>query len=152
MLREQHDLSDVHRRVRHRSIQRFDDEERFVADVHGAIEVPGCEGLDRAERCGPPRLPARHHLIARRPLGHLEFRIAVAIRLLAVSRQEIREARSQVAGNVLDDNREAVRFGIDGRVQLVVADLRERFFGERFEVPVGPDDVAQIRFPKRVHG
>src|SRR5205823_11968332 len=105
-----------------------------AADLNGPSEILGRERLDRGEGGRPARLPPRKHVGARRPRRQLEFRIAAAIRLLAVSREEIGEARSQVAGDVLDDDRDAVGVRIDERVKVGVGYLRERALAERLVV------------------
>ena len=92
-------------------------------------------------------------LLARGARGHLEFGVAMSIRLLAVRRQEIGEPRPQVSTDVPDDDRDAVRVGIDERVEVIVRDLRDGALGERSVIPVHPDHVLEIRGSKiRGHG
>src|SRR5882672_9707181 len=68
------------------------------------------------------------------------------IGLLAVARQKIPEPRSQIAADVPDDDRDAVRVGVDLFVEIGVGGhLRDRSFAERLVVPEGSNDVLEIR-------
>ena len=64
------------------------------------------EGFEQAR---PAALPIGHDRRAGGPALNLELPVAVAIRLLTVGGQKVREARPQVAGHVPHDHREAVR-------------------------------------------
>src|SRR5581483_1097457 len=98
VLREKDNLADVIRGMRGRPIERLDHGERFVADVDGAFEIRGSEPIELAQHHLPRGVPARDELAARERL-RLELRVAVAIRLLAVRRQELLKTRAEVAGD-----------------------------------------------------
>src|SRR5438094_887371 len=104
MLREKNDLTDVIGGVGDGAIQRFDSDERFAANIDGAFEVRGRQGLDRREGDAPRLVPPTEHVAARYLDRHLELVVSIAIRLLAIGGQEIAEPRPQVAGDVLDDD------------------------------------------------
>src|SRR5262249_25766212 len=71
-----------------------------------------------------------HEGLARAGFGLLELRVAMSVRLLAVGGVEARPTRAQVAGDVLDDQRDGVGFRIERREELRVVDLRHRFIRE----------------------
>ena len=86
-----------------------------------AQQVGRRQRLERGEQDRASRVPSL--AASPREPGSLELELAVAvpIRLLAVGRQEVGEARAQVARHVLHDHRQAVRLGVERHVQLVVA-------------------------------
>ena len=75
----------------------------------------------------------------------LELGVAVPVRLFAVARQEIAKSRLQVSTHVLHEVRDAVGVGIDGPVQILVRDLRERSVAEHLVVSETVRDVLEIR-------
>src|SRR4030095_16658265 len=72
----------------------------------------------------PAALPASDQLLLCER-GILELAVAIAVRLLAVARQESGPARELVAGDVQDQCREAVGAGVEPCTPLVVGHLAE---------------------------
>src|SRR5687768_2662968 len=97
----------------------------LAADRDGLRQVFRSQRRQRVEQHAPAALPVLHHRVARRERVD-ELAVAVAIRLLAVARQEIREPRPQVAGHVLHDDGDAVRVRVERRAQLLVRQLHDR--------------------------
>src|SRR6184192_149650 len=69
----------------------------------------------------------------------------MAIGLLAVGDEEIDEPRSQIARDVLGDDRDAVGVWVEERMQVGVGDLRHRALAERLVVAERAYRVAQVR-------
>jgi hypothetical protein len=65
--------------VRQRSIERFDHEERFAANVNGPVEIRRTERLERAKRDRPPFIPALQDVCARFMARRFEFTVAITI-------------------------------------------------------------------------
>src|SRR5688572_20341474 len=63
--RDIHDLPDVIRGVCHRPVQRFDDEELFLADGDRTLEILRSERLDTLERDAESIVPPAPDLVAR---------------------------------------------------------------------------------------
>src|SRR5262249_14693622 len=94
-LAEQHDLPDVRAGVRERAVERLVDLHRLGADRDRLVEVGIGESAERGEEEVPAFLPLRAQLRpAHAPL--VELRLALSPGLLAVRRQEVREARLEV--------------------------------------------------------
>jgi len=124
MLGEEHDLADVIGSVCREAVDCLDDVKGLAANGDGPVEILGCEGLDRRESYRPALLPPPADVVPRYTVRHFKLGVAVPVGLLAVGRQEIAETRSQVAGQMFDDDRDAVRVRIDERVEVGVRYLR----------------------------
>src|SRR5258707_1000380 len=97
----------------------------LAADGHGAGEVGIGQRLEGAEQYAPALLPQPHEFGARlRRIDKLA--IAIAGDAFAVGVGEPGPAGAHVPGHMLDDDRDGVGLGIDGRQQLLVGDLRDR--------------------------
>ena len=59
-----------------------------------------------------------------------ELAVAIACWLLSVGREEIGPARHEISADVLDDDGDAVRFGIDRAKEIIIDDLGERAFSQ----------------------
>src|SRR5204862_5763604 len=122
------DLTYVVARVRDGALQRRGDGVRLAPDGHGPLEIGVGEVAEGREQDPPAIVPLGLELRARHGAGK-EFGVAVAPRLLAVGRQEVREARLQVAGDVPHDGGDGVARARGGH-ELGVGELVERAFGE----------------------
>ena len=78
--------------------------------------------LERLQQAGPTPLPILREFCPASE-GVYKFVVSIPPRLLAVRRQEVGPAREQVPGDVLHDDGDAVRVGVEGGVQLVVGEL-----------------------------
>src|SRR5438477_10321838 len=113
MLRQKYDLPDVLSVVRECAVERLHDRVRFLPDGYGARHVFWFECVESRENLRPTLFPAAHDFFARRASRNFEFLISEPIWFLAIGGQEFREARTRVAGNVLDEDRDRVCFWID---------------------------------------
>ena len=74
----------------------------------------------------------------------LELAVAMAIGLLAVAREEVGPSRAHVAGDVLDDERDAVRVGVEQREELRIVDLRHRLVGLRLQLAQLKQAIVEV--------
>ncbi len=125
VLGEKHDLADVIRIMRELSVDRLDDAVRFATDRDLPRKVIRRQRSDTVEKRLPTALPKAHKALAC-IADHLEFGIAIAVRLLAVSRQKITPTRMQISGDMLYDHRDGIRLGIDLSEKLIVGQLLDR--------------------------
>ena len=95
---------------------------------------PGPSESDGLEEEIPSRVPARDDRLARVAGLALELAVAIAIGLFAVAREEVGPSRAHVAGDVLDDERNAVGVGVEQREELRIVDLRHRLVGLRLQL------------------
>jgi hypothetical protein len=144
VLREEDDLTDVVGVVGDLTIERLDHGMALSPDVHVAQQVVVLQRIERGEEDRPAAFPVGHDRCAIGWHVDLELAVAIAIGLLAIGREEIGEARPQVAGLVLHDDRDAVGLVVDRRVKLIVAHLRERPFRELLEFPELVTDVVDV--------
>ena len=149
VLGQEHDLADVAGGVRQRTERGARHGVRLGADDDRARQILRRHAIERFQETAPAGFPARHQRRARVLRLELELAIAVAIRLLAVGGVEVRPARAQVAGDVLDDQREAVRLGIQGEDEAGVVDLGQGLIGQ---VPVAARFAAQLVDEERLVG
>ena len=91
VLRQEHNLPDVIGRVRHRSVQRLDDGEWLVTDVHGPLQIPWRQAIQFAQHDVPCTVPVGHQPGPVACGSRLELGVAIPIGLLAVARQEVAE-------------------------------------------------------------
>src|SRR5262249_54329776 len=69
--------------------------------------------------------------------------------LVAVRGQEVRPARGQVPGNVLNDDGDAVGVLAWLLEEILVLDLAKRFFGKLLVLAEAEDDVFEVSLPQR---
>ncbi len=124
------DLAKMKGVVGERAVESLDYSMRFLPDVDGAHEVVRLERIEGRENHCPAFFPPTHEVVARRVGGDLEFVIAMAGRFFAVRGEEVGEARTHIAGDVLDENRDRVRFGVEHDEEVVVFQLSEGAFGQ----------------------
>jgi hypothetical protein len=96
------------------------------ANRDGAEQVVRRQRLDCVEGALPALLPIGEHIFFRGLRQHDEFDVAIAFRLLAIGSEKIGPARDHVAGHVLHDHRDAVRFVVDRAKEVFVIELCER--------------------------
>ena len=101
-------ISDMISGVGDRAVERFRHEKRFTSNRDAAFEVGRRQRVERGKGRRPAVIPPSLDLRSQNPLGHFELAVPIAIRLFAVGRQKVAVARSKVAGEVLDDYRDAV--------------------------------------------
>jgi len=132
MLGEEDNLSDVLSIVSERAIERLHDGVRFLPDSNDAEQVFGFERVECGENVSPTLFPPEHHLFACCRAGEFEFAVAEAVRLFAVSGEKVSEARVRVAGNMLDEDSDGIRFRINRSEKIFVFELCDGGFGHAF--------------------
>src|SRR5581483_556183 len=150
VLGEENNLPAVIRVVPELPHDRLHDGVGLAANGHGAAYVLGLEQGDGIEHVLPTGFPPAHDVVAGRVRVHDEFLVAVAIRLFAVGSEEVSEAGTHVAGQMLDDDRDAVCLGIEGDKELVFAQLVHGAFGQA----LGPTKIPECLVEKcrcRIH-
>ena len=151
MLRREHDLPDVTRIVRKCPIERLHHAMRFLPDVYRPHDVLGLERVESIEDARPSLFPAIEKFLSRRFPGHFEFVIAVAVGLLAVGGEKVGEARTHIAGDMLDEDRDGIRFRIEGDQELLVRHLGDGALGHALiSAKLAPDFFEKVR-AKCVH-
>ena len=110
MFGEEDDLSNMLRVVGERAVQRLHYGVRLLADGHGALHIFGLERIKRGKHMRPRLLPPAHHFFARGLLRDFKFLVAKTVRLLAIAGKKVGEARARVAGDVLDQSGDGIRF------------------------------------------
>src|SRR5262249_30589832 len=94
----------------------------LVAYGYCLVEIFRLQILDRIEQACPPLFPQRQKLGPVRSALD-KFAVSISPGLFAISREEIRPARDQVAGNVGHDDGDGIGFGIESRVNLIIRHL-----------------------------
>src|SRR6266700_3848513 len=127
MLCQVNDLPHMVRIMRDLPVDGLHDGVRLGADRNISNQVFIAQRRERVEQMLPAAFPHFHQCGAcfRRIL---EFRVAIAVRLLSVSRQKIRPARTHVSRQVLHDDGAGIRFRIERGKQSLVRTLRLRPF------------------------
>src|SRR6266571_1208086 len=74
----------------------------------------------------------------------LEFRVAIAVRLLSVSRQKVRPARAHVSRHVLHDDGNRIRLRIERGKEPLVRALLDRALSEFFVVSENVGGILRI--------
>ncbi len=144
MLCEEHDLADVIGSMCREAIDRLVDVKGFAANGDGSFEIFRCKGLDLPESNRPAFFPPADDVFPRHTFRHFKLGVVVSVGLLAVGCQEIPETRAEVAGQVFDDDRDAVRVRIDECVEVGVRDLRQRAIAERFVIAKRANEVGKV--------
>src|SRR5215831_3317946 len=144
VLGQEDDLADVVGVMRELAVDGLDDRVRLAADRHRALQVRRLHRIDDIEENLPGRLPPLQERGARVGGRLFEFRVAVPVRLLAVGGEEIEPPRAEVAGDVLDHERDRIGFRVELLEELRLGDLSDGLFGE-FLLPVKlPPRVFEI--------
>src|SRR5881275_3187614 len=135
--------------VRELSVDGLDDCVRLAAYENLARQVFAFQRRERVEESAPARLPLLRDCASVFAF-HEEFRVAVSVGLLAVGRQKIRPARAHVAREVLHDEGDAVRLGVNRAEELLVVQLLNGPVGEPLQSAELRDDVLQVVLCERV--
>lgn len=144
MLREENYLADVMRIVGDLAIDCLHDRVRLAANGHRLGQIGIGQRFERVEDPFPTGMPLLHQLAACR-CRRFEFHVSIPIRFFAVSCKEIAPAGTHIAGHVLHDDGDGIRFGVDRLEKLLVAALRHGAFRERFVVTENIERVFEIR-------
>src|ERR1700683_4821676 len=123
MFGEKDDLPDVLRVVGERAVQRLHHGVRLSADGDDALHVWGLERIQGRKHMCPTLFPPEHHFFASSCRRHLKFPVAKSVRLLAVASKKVSETRARIAGNVLNQSGDGVRFGIKRGEEILVFEL-----------------------------
>src|ERR1700733_5825271 len=119
-------LPHVIRRVGHRAEACLAGAHRLAADRDGPVEIEVGQTSERVFERAPAVIPALHDGVARIAGGHFKLRVALSRRLLALARESFAPTRTEVAADVLDDERDR----IDRLARLMkkrcVVDARQR--------------------------
>src|SRR5262249_4122065 len=144
MLGQKDDLADVRGVMSQLAIDRLKDGMRLPADRHGSHHVFRPQRFYRSENIFPALLPPLDHFSAFSICVNDEFLIAMTVRLFAVARQKIHPARAHVAGQMFDDDRDAVAFGIERHKELSIVELRHSAVALLLQVSEFGGDVFQV--------
>ena len=125
MLRQKNDLPHMIGVVRQLPIDGLQDGVWLAPDRHRAIEVFRLQSLDGLENNRPAFLPPARDFGAGGSDGiQFELLITIAGWLFTVCSQEIGEARAHVATQVLDDDRDGIRLGVESDKHFFIRELR----------------------------
>src|SRR6266404_1258056 len=130
--------------MRHLAVDGLHYRMRFAADGYRAPRVRIRKRLQCLEQTRPAVLPEFQQRLAR-GWWIYKFAISIAVRLLADRGQEIGPAGPHVAGHVLHDDRDRVRFFIQQGEELFVRDLLHRAFGKLLVIPEQRQGVLDVR-------
>jgi len=144
VLREIHDLTDVISIMRQLTIDGLHDRVILFANSNRSHEVCQRKRLDGNERAFPTFLPISEQVFSGRVGQHDEFHVAISFGFLAIRCQKIGPAREHVAGYVFYDDRDAVRFVIDGAEEIFITDLRESPLRELLIIAKSVQRVVQV--------
>ena len=150
MLRQINNLAHVIGVVRELTIDGLHDRVILAANSDGAHQIVRRQRPNRVERAAPTLFPISEQVVLRGFRQHHEFHVAIALGLLAVSREKICPAREHVAGHVFHVDGDAVRFFIERAKEIFVADLRERALRERLVIAKGVKRVFEIMLAELV--
>jgi hypothetical protein len=130
MLGEQDDLSNVLGDVRQRAVHRRERGHGLAANDDRGGKVIRAKLAERAGKREPAIVPQRHDRGALRIGTDNELAIAIPCWLLAIRREEIGPSRHEVSSDVLHEDGDAVRLGIDRAKEVIIRHLDERAFGQ----------------------
>src|SRR5262249_15359833 len=108
MLGEKHDLADVISVMHELAIDRLHYGVLFAADIHLLLQIIDLQRVERVKHALPATFPKSAYVVFRRFGDDNKFIVAVAIRFLTVSGEEIGPARDRITGYVLHDHGDAV--------------------------------------------
>ena len=143
MLCEEHDLPDMVCVMRKLAVYRLDDRVRLAANIDRFRKILSGQRPDIIEQRLPASLPKIHQRFAR-VADSLKFQITVPRRLLAVRCQKIRPTRMKIPGDVLYDNSDRIRLGVDRSEKLFVGYLFNRTFRKLFITAEGFEGVGMV--------
>lgn len=153
MLGQEDDLADVVAVVGELAVDGLDDAVRLGPDEDRHPQILLVEGRQGLEQAAPPLLPEVQEHLPGGAGGHLELGIAVAAGLFAVGMEEVGPPRAHVARHVLDEDRQAVGLGVEGREEVLVAHLGQGPVAEILERAELIDNVCQVERRRGfVHG
>src|SRR6266700_2405690 len=143
MLCQVNDLPHMVRIMRDLPVDGLHDGVRLGANGNLSTQVVIAQRRERVENIFPSALPHFHQCGAcfRRIL---EFRVAIAVRLLSVSRQKIRPARAHVSRHVLHDDDDGIRLRIERGKEPLVWALLDRALSEFFVVSENVGGILRI--------
>ena len=127
---EVHDLANVIRNVCERPGKGVVHFERLSADHHRMPEMVVGRSIQCVEQCVPAGIPFLEHLVSSHGTLH-ELLVALPPGLLAVAREEIREARSEIAADVPRAPRLNFRRSVR-HCELAVVELGQGRVAKRF--------------------
>lgn len=143
MLGEKYDLPRVVREMREMPVDRAQHRVRLRVDRDPLPQIFQGQRLESRECESPGGLPARHEGLAGLPLVQ-KLAVPLPVILVSVRRQEVREAGVHVPAQVLQDDRNRVRLGVQAAKKIRVADLLERSLHEFFVAAQAPQSVREI--------
>ena len=129
MFRQKHDLAHMVGIMSDLAVDRLHHGVWLCSNRHPTTQVRVRERLQRVEDVFPAPLPQFQKRGARR-WRVFKFRVAVAIRLLAIGGQKIRPARTHVPGHMFYDKGDGVRFCVKLGEQAFIGTLRHSPFAE----------------------
>src|SRR5580698_4945086 len=120
MLGDKYDLAHVIGIVSDLAIDRLKHGMRLATDGDTVLHVFGPESFNCRENARPARLPPAHDVGPGGSRRKFEFLVTMAVGLLAVADEKINEAGAHIAGDMLHDDRDRIRFGVEGHEQILV--------------------------------
>ena len=117
---------------------------RFGANQNCFGQVGVGERLERGEDAIPTSIPLLHQFGS--GCGrHFELRIAIAVGLFAVAREEVGPSRAHVSRHVLDYDSNGIRFGIQWFEEHGVAALGHGALGQILVIPEQGERIGYVR-------
>src|ERR1051325_1649256 len=111
MLRQKNNLADVIRVMHKLPVDRLNNCVFLSANRHCSGEIRWPQRLNRVKHAFPTTLPIRNHILSATRLDD-KFHIAIAIRFLSITIEEVGPAGDHVARHVLHHNRNIISFFI----------------------------------------
>src|ERR1700730_4173846 len=106
----------------------------FSANFNSPLEILIRQWPQRREKTVPALFPQlRQRLSGLRWIQ--ELTVAIAVRLLAIARQELCKSRAHVAGHVFYHHGDGIHLRIEYSKELFVPNLRHRALGKLLVVP-----------------
>ena len=125
MFGKQNDLADMIGVVRQLPIDRFDHRVRLTADRHRSGKIFLGQPADFIEQRLPAVVPRLHQQVAC-VVDQFKLGVAMAIGLLTIRRKKVGPSRTEVSGDVPDDQRDRVRLFVDRREKRFIRNLLDR--------------------------
>src|SRR5262245_9444415 len=120
----------------------------LAADRDAPQQVPFSQAGQRPEERSPTLVPGGEQVSPRVFRTDDELGVAVAPGLVSVSRQEVRPARLEVPGQVLDDDRDTVGVLAWSMEELLVGQLAERLLGPLLLLAEAENHVREVCLPE----
>src|SRR5207302_2954832 len=126
---QEYDLAGVLGVVRDLAVDGLHHSVRLPAHCHRMHDMLWLERIQGGEDAVPAFFPPLHYFRASGSGAKFKFAIAKTVGLFAIRREEVGETRSHIACEVLDQNRNGIRFRVDRDEEILVIKLRHGALG-----------------------